>query len=144
MLSQSECIVVCLFAKLADKVADQVRDLRDLGLRFVGHLNHVELGVTGSRITGPGVDVTYSLVEGGGYRLVGLWMKANVDLTVTPTTCRDQYGSSPAHAPGVYGGSVEDPVIRMTGEAVSLDAPRWPQVALAALSAGLGVRTYRR
>jgi hypothetical protein len=106
--------------------------------------NHVELGVTGSRITGPGVDVTYSLVEGGGYRLVGLWMKANVDLTVTPTTCRDQYGSSPAHAPGVYGGSVEDPVIRMTGEAVSLDAPRWPQVALAALSAGLGVRTYRR
>ena len=92
------------------------------------------------------MDVTYSLVEGGGYRLVGLWMKANVDLTVTPTTCRDQYGSSPAHAPGVYGGSVEDPRDSgSTGEAVSLDAPRLaPGRAGPALSAGLGVRTYRR
>ena len=107
--------------------------------------NYVELGVAGSRITGPGVDVSYTLVEGGGYRLVGMWMKANVNLTVTPTTLRDQYGSSPALAPGVYGGkSLEDPSIRMTGEAASLDAPRWPQVALATLSAGLGVRTYRR
>jgi hypothetical protein len=109
------------------------------------YANYVELEVTASRITGPGVDVSYSLVEGGGYRLVGMWMKANVDLTVTPASYRDQFSNVPALAPGVYGGkSVEAPWIRMTGEAASLDAPRWPQVALAALSAGLGVRTYRR
>ena len=109
------------------------------------YANYVELAVTDSRITGPGVDVTFARLEGGGFRLSGMWMKANVDLTVTPTTIRDQFGSAPALAPGVYGGrSLEDPAIRMTGEAASFDAPRWPHVALAALSAGLGVRTYRR
>ena len=109
-----------------------------------GFANHVELEVTGARITGPGVDVRYSVVEGGGYRLTGMWMRANVDLTVTPASCRDPFSDAPALAPGVYGGSIENPWIRMTGEAAALDDPRWPQVALAALSAGLGVRTHRR
>jgi hypothetical protein len=108
------------------------------------YANYVELEITGSRITGPGVNVSLSLVEGGGYRLTGIWMKANVDLTVTPESCRDRFSNAPALAPGVYGGSVEDPWMRMTGDAARVDAPRWPQVALAALSIGLGVQPYRR
>jgi hypothetical protein len=108
------------------------------------YANYVDLAITDSRITGPGVDVTLARLDDGGFRLSGLWMKANVDLTVTPASIREQVSTAPALAPGLYGGSLEDPWLRLTGEAASLEAPRWPQVALAALSAGLGVRTYRR
>ena len=108
------------------------------------YANYVDLAVTASRISGSGVDVTFARLDGGGFRIAGMWMKANVDLTVMPTSILQQVSNAPALAPGVYGGSLEDPWLRLTGEAASLDAPRWPQVALAALSAGLGVRTYRR
>ena len=61
----------------------------------------VELKVEGSRITGLGTDVTFTKVDGG-FRLTGLWMMDNVDLTVTRESARAQQIRYRVTAPGRY------------------------------------------
>jgi hypothetical protein len=106
--------------------------------------NVVEVAVEGNRITGPGIDVTIARV-GGGFRLDGMWMKGNVDLLVTPTEIRGRSATYSRVTVGEYR-QEEFPQywIRLTGEAVGLEAPPFPEIALSALISGLGVRTLRR
>ena len=106
--------------------------------------NVVEITFEGNGITGPGIDVTITRV-GGGFRLDGMWMKGSVDLLVTPTEIRGQSASYSRVPVGEYR-QEEFPQywIRLTGEAVGLEAPPFPEIALSALISGLGVRTLRR
>jgi hypothetical protein len=102
----------------------------------------VELQVAGNRITGMGTDVTFTKVDGG-YRLTGLWMKNNVDLTVTKDSARAQQEKYEASGPGRYvTASVPPLAIQLTGEAADVENPRFPEVALTALSLGWGVHPF--
>ena len=102
----------------------------------------VELTVVGSRITGLGTDVTFTKVDGG-FRLTGLWMMDNVDLTVTKESARAQQERYKAVAPGRYvTASVPPLAVQLAGEATDLDDPKFPEVALAALSLGWGVHPF--
>ena len=99
----------------------------------------VELKVEGSRITGLGTDITFTKVDGG-FRLTGLWMKDNVDLTVTKESARSQQVQYKVTGPGLYVASSVPPLsVQLSGQAANLDNPKFPEVALAALSLGWGV-----
>ncbi len=98
----------------------------------------VELVVEGSRITGPGVDVTFTRVEGG-FRLAGLWFKRNVDLVVDAKGARDHATRYVREASGAYASSdVPNLYLFLVGDAARLEDPPWPELALAALAGGWG------
>ena len=102
----------------------------------------VELKVEGSRITGLGTDVTFTKVDGG-FRLTGLWMMDNVDLTVTKESARSQQMRFRATSPGIYVASSIPPLsVQLSGQAANLDDPKFPEVALAALALGWGVHPF--
>jgi hypothetical protein len=100
----------------------------------------VELVVAGARLTGPSVNVTFTRVEGG-FRLEGLWFKRNVSLLVDAKGARAQGRTFTRDASGGY---VSDDLpgwrIVLVGEAGRLEDPPWPEIGIAALSAGWGVR----
>ena len=99
----------------------------------------VELTVEGSRITGMGTDVTFTRVDGG-FRISGLWMKDNVDLTVTQTSARAQQLEFAGKGRGRYEAPSVPPLfVQLAGEAANLEEPPFPQIALAALAIGWGV-----
>ena len=96
----------------------------------------------GSRITGLGTDVTFTKVDGG-FRLTGLWMMDNVDLTVTKESARAQQMRFRVTSPGRYVAATVPPLsVQLSGEATDLDDPKFPEVALAALSLGWGVHPF--
>lgn len=102
----------------------------------------VELKVEGSRITGLGTDVTFTKVDGG-FRLTGLWMMDNVDLTVTKESARSQQEKYKVSAPGRYvTASVPPLAVQLAGQSANLDDPKFPEVALAALALGWGVHPF--
>ena len=102
----------------------------------------VELTVVGSRITGLGTDVTFIKVDGG-FRITGLWMMDNVDLTVTKESARSQQMRFRVTSPGRYVAATVPPLsVQLAGEASNLDDPKFPEVALAALSLGWGVHPF--
>jgi len=100
----------------------------------------VELAVEGSRITGPTVDITFTRVEGG-FRLAGLWFRENVDLTVDGKGARAQHLRFVRDPDGAYV-STDSPgqAIVLIGDAARLDDPPWPELPLAALLSGWGVK----
>lgn len=113
---------------------------------FVGNPTYrsgvVELQVVGSRITGFGTDLTFTRIEGG-FRVSGLWMKDNVDLTVTRTSARSQQAVFAVKERGRYEfPSVPPLVVRLSGDAARVEDPPFPQVVLAALAIGWGVHPY--
>jgi hypothetical protein len=99
----------------------------------------IELAAAGSRLTGPAVNVSFTRVEGG-FRLEGLWFKRNADLLVDAKGARAQGRTFTRDAAGGY---VSDDLpgwrIVLVGEAGRLEDPPWPEIAIAALSAGWGV-----
>lgn len=102
----------------------------------------VELEIQGNRITGMGTDVTFTKVDGG-FRLTGIWMKDNVDLTVTKETARSQQERYRVVSPGRYATSSVPPLaVQLTGEAANLDDPKFPEVALTVLALGWGVHPF--
>lgn len=103
----------------------------------------IELAAEGGRLTGPQVNVTLTRVDGG-FRLSGLWLGDNVDLVVNAREARSQGDDFVRDASGAYVGT-DDPNVSffLVGDAATLENPPWPQVALGALSAGLGVRMGR-
>jgi hypothetical protein len=100
----------------------------------------IVLRVSPGRITGPAVDVTVTPVPGG-FKLFGLWMKRNVDLVVDGKGARAQQTSFVRQPDGSYvSGDLPNMYIFLVGEAVRLDDPPWPELALTALTAGWGVQ----
>ncbi len=99
-----------------------------------------ELVAEGSRLTGPKVNVALARVEGG-FQLTGLWFGQYVDLVVDAKGARSHGLSYVRQASGAYE-SADDPsqYIFLVGDAARLEDPPWPEFALAALSAGWGVR----
>jgi hypothetical protein len=102
----------------------------------------VELEGVGSRLTGPGVDVTMTRVDGG-YRLQGMWRGGNADLTVTSeeAVAQGQRWTRTGSGDFVMDG---EPTARVkfTGEAARTDDPPWPEVAIATLGIGWGVQSW--
>ena len=98
------------------------------------------LEIQEGRITGPAVNVTFTRVEGG-FRLAGLWFKRNVDLVVDAKGARDHQTRYVREASGAYASTdLPNLYIFLVGDAARLEDPPWPELALAALSAGWGVR----
>lgn len=99
-----------------------------------------ELVVEGSRITGPSVDVTLSRVAGG-FQVSGLWFGQNVDLVVDARGAESKGDTFVRDASGAYV-STDDPdqYVFLVGDAARLEDPPWPEIALAALLGGWGVR----
>lgn len=110
--------------------------------RWKGGWEHNEtlvLEIQEGRITGPAVNVTFTRVEGG-FRLAGLWFKRNVDLVVDAKGARDHQTRYVREASGAYASTdLPNLYIFLAGDAARLDDPPWPEIALAALSAGWGV-----
>ncbi|MGA8889931.1 MAG: hypothetical protein WB493_00085 [Anaeromyxobacteraceae bacterium] len=102
----------------------------------------VELQVEGSRITGMGTDVTFARIDGG-FRITGIWMKDNVDLTVTRASARAQRVAFTSKGSGRFEAPTVPPLfVQLTGEAANLEDAPFPQVALTALAIGWGVHPY--
>lgn len=102
----------------------------------------VELQIQGTRITGMGTDVTFTKMDGG-FRLTGIWMKDNVDLTVTRDSARSQQERYRIVAPGRYAtASVPPLAVQLTGEAANMDDPKFPETALTVLALGWGVHPF--
>ena len=100
----------------------------------------IVLTVSTGRITGPSVNVTVTPVEGG-FRVSGLWMGRNADLTVDATGARAQQLRFARQADGAYvSPDLPNMYVFLVGEAARLDAPPWPELALAALVGGWGVQ----
>lgn len=99
-----------------------------------------ELIVEGSRITGPRVNVTLSRVDGG-FQLSGLWFGENVDLVVDARGAESKGDTFVRDASGAYVSTdAPDRYVVLVGDAARLEDPPWPEIALAALSIGWGVR----
>ncbi len=102
----------------------------------------IELEVVGSRITGIGTDVTFTRVDGG-FRITGLWLKKNVDLTVTRTSARSQQITYTRKENGRYEAQTTPPLaVQVAGEAANPEDFPFPQGALAALAMGWGVHPF--
>ena len=102
----------------------------------------VFLKVKGNRITGFGTDVKVSKVAGG-FRITGLWMKSNVDLTVTRSSARAQAVKFTSKETGRYVTPSTPPLsVVLHGEAAQVEDPPFPHMALAVLSIGWGVYAY--
>lgn len=99
-----------------------------------------QLRVEGSRITGPKVDVRLSRVEGG-FRVSGLWFGQNAHLVVDARGAESKGDTFVRDASGAFV-STDDPdlAVFLVGDAARLEDPPWPEIALAALSAGWGAR----
>jgi hypothetical protein len=87
------------------------------------------------------VNVTLTRLEGGGFRISGLWLGDNAELVVKAREARSQGDDFVRDASGGYV-STDDPNLAffLVGDAGRLENPPWPQFALGALSVGLGVR----
>jgi hypothetical protein len=105
------------------------------------HANQtVLLVVDGPRLAGPSVDVSLTRVTGG-FRIAGLWGGDHVDLLLDATGARAEGRRWTWEAPGVLVSDELPPwKLVLYGEAARLEAPPWPEFALAALSAGWGVQ----
>ncbi len=102
----------------------------------------VELKAEGNRITGFGTDVTVSKVSGG-FRITGLWMLSNVDVTVTRSSARAQAVKFTSKVAGRYESPSTPPLtVVLHGEAARIEDPPFPHMALAVLSIGWGVYPY--
>ena len=96
--------------------------------------------VTDTQIKGRNTDVTFIRVDGG-FRLKGVYGGQNVDLLVDGKGARAHQTKYVREASGAY----VDPELPqncffLVGEAVRLDAPPWPELALALLAANFGVK----
>lgn len=113
---------------------------------FVGNPWYKSAGVAvkaeGNRITGFGTDVTVSKIKGG-FRITGLWMKSNVDVTVTRSSARAQAVEFTSKVAGRYETPSSPPLtVVLHGEAAQVEDPPFPHMALAVLSIGWGVHPY--
>jgi hypothetical protein len=98
--------------------------------------------VTDNQIKARNTNVTFARVEGG-FRLTGLYGGQNVDLVIDEKGARAQQTKYVRDASGAY----VDPELPqrcffLVGEAARLDAPPWPEVALALLAANFGVKQW--
>jgi hypothetical protein len=100
----------------------------------------IDVEVSADRITGPEVNVNFTRVKGG-FLLAGLWLGRNVDLLIDEKGAYAQGIQFTREPDGAYV-SKEVPGWRvyLVGEAVRLDASPWPELPLAALCGGWGVR----
>jgi hypothetical protein len=106
-----------------------------------GGIDPFDVTVAGNRLTGPGTDVTFTLITGG-FRLTGLWSKCNVDLQVTETEAVTQMGRSVRQGDGAYPQPDWPRKTKtLVGAAANLTDPAWPQVPLMMLVAGWGLRS---
>jgi len=95
--------------------------------------------VTGSRLTGPQIDVTFTRQEGG-FRLTGLWFGANVDLVLDARGARAQQSTYARDGSGAYvSKDLPDRYVFLVGDAARLEDPPWPEIAQAALTAHWGL-----
>lgn len=102
----------------------------------------VFLKVKGNRITGFGTDVKFDKVDGG-FRITGLWMKSNVDVTVTRSSARAQAVKFTSEEAGKYVTASTPPLtVVLHGEAAQVEDPPFPHMPLAVLSIGWGVHPY--
>jgi hypothetical protein len=100
----------------------------------------IDVEISADRITGPEVNVNFTRVNGG-FLLAGLWLSRNVDLLIDEKGAYAQGIQFTREPDGAYV-SKEVPGWRvyLVGEAVRLDASPWPELPLAALCGGWGVR----
>ncbi len=96
--------------------------------------------VTDTQIKGRNTNVAFTRVDGG-FRLKGLYGGQNVDLVVDEKGARAQQTKYVREESGAY----VDPELPqncffLVGEAARLDAPPWPELALALLAANFGVK----
>jgi hypothetical protein len=100
----------------------------------------IDVEVSADRITGPEVNVNFTRVNGG-FLLAGLWLSRNVDLLIDEKGAYAQGIQFTREPDGAYV-SKEVPGWRvyLVGDAVRLDASPWPELPLAALCGGWGVR----
>lgn len=102
----------------------------------------VFLKAEGNRITGFGTDVKVTKVDGG-FRITGLWMQSNVDLTVTRSFARAQAVQFTSTVDGRYETASTPPLtVVLHGEAARVEDPPFPHMALAVLMVGWGVHPY--
>ncbi len=100
----------------------------------------IDLEVGADRITGPEVNVNFTRVNGG-LLLAGMWLGRNVDFVIDGRGANAQGIPFTREPDGAYV-SREVPGWRvyLVGEAARLDAPPWPELPLAILCGGWGVR----
>ena len=78
-----------------------------------------------------------------GNRITGLWMKSNVDLTVTRSFARAQAVEFTSTVDGRYETASTPPLtVVLHGEAARVDDPPFPHMVLAVLTVGWGVHPY--
>ena len=111
-------------------------------LNFGAGSVHHSTGRYSRGITGLGTDVTFARIDGG-FRLTGIWMMDNVDLTVTRESARAQRVRFTSLGGGRYQTPSVPPLfVQLSGEAANLEEAPFPEVALAVLSIGWGVHPY--
>jgi hypothetical protein len=100
----------------------------------------IDVEISADRITGPEVNVNFTRVNGG-FLLAGLWLGRNVDILIDARGASAQGVPFTREPDGAYV-SREVPGWRvyLVGEAARLDTPPWPELPLAVLCGGWGVR----